>query len=67
MENDEAYFARRAEEERAAAERSDDPYAQDVHLRMAAAYELRMASARSSAERTPGASATVIRIRPNLR
>ena len=48
METDEAYYARRAIEERGAAERATDALAREVHLVLAEAYEGRSAAARLS-------------------
>jgi hypothetical protein len=48
MEPDEAYYARRALEERAAAERATSELAREVHLALAEAYESRSAAARLS-------------------
>lgn len=39
MERDQAYFARRALEERSAADNSDNPKAREAHQRMAERYE----------------------------
>jgi hypothetical protein len=41
MENDDDYYARRAAEERAAAERATDAWVRDVHLQLAEEYERR--------------------------
>ena len=61
MESDETYFARRAKEERAAAERSDDPFAQGIHLEIAEAYELRSVSADPAAAIAAAAAAEAAR------
>ena len=45
MESDKKYFARRAEDERAAAEQTSDPLAQRTHLELAEAYDHRSAVA----------------------
>lgn len=39
MEDDRSYFARRADEERSAAEKSEDPKAREAHRQMAERYE----------------------------
>lgn len=39
MENDRSYFARRADEERSAADKADNPKARDAHRQMAERYE----------------------------
>ena len=67
MESDEAYFARRAKEERAAAERSEDPYARSAHLAIAEAYELRSISASSAAVPPTVAARAVLSIRTERR
>lgn len=51
MESDQSYFARRAEEERAAAEQTSDPLAQRTHLELAEAYDHRSAVARPDSDR----------------
>ena len=39
MEKDRSYFARRADEERSAADKADNPKARDAHRQMAERYE----------------------------
>ena len=51
MESDRNYFARRAQEERAAAEQTSDPLAQRTHLELAEAYDRRSAVAPANAAR----------------
>ena len=58
METDEAYYARRAIEERGAAERATDALAREVHLVLAEAYEGRSAAARLSPAEKRGAPLT---------
>jgi hypothetical protein len=60
MEDDEAYFAKRAEQERVAAERTTDPSAEAAHLELAEAYERAAARAAAISAHVPG----VIPIRP---
>jgi hypothetical protein len=60
MDSDEAYFARRAEGERAAARRATDPSAEAAHLELAQAYERAAARATAIASHIEG----VIPIRP---
>ena len=64
MESDENYFARRAREEYAAAQRSDDPYARRVHLELAERYELRSMSAPPPIPAPVTAGANILPIRP---
>ena len=51
MESDRNYFARRADEERAAAAQTDDADAQRTHLELAEAYDHRSTVAHPGAER----------------
>ena len=60
MENDEAYFTKRAHEERAAARRTTDPSAEAAHLELAEAYDRAAARAAETVAHTEG----VIPIRP---
>ena len=60
MDSDEAYFARRAREERAAARRTKDTSAEAVHLELAEAYERAAARAAAIASHAEG----VIAFRP---
>lgn len=64
MECEDNYFARRAEEERSAAERTSDPNARRTHLELAEAYERRAASIRTGAQPL---SRNVLHIRPGGR
>ena len=56
MDNDKAYFARRAAEERAAAERTSDPRVKGIHLELADEYERRCAIAKASEPPPPKAA-----------
>jgi len=60
MEADETYFAKRADQERTAAQRTTDPSAEAVHLELAEAYERAAARAAAISAHVSG----VIPIRP---